>query len=423
MPVCRTLLVLLVCASVGWGAELLTLKGEVIKGEVAGISDKEVVLSQGGKEVATPVSQVLQLDFGRPVGKLPGDAQYTDVELTDGTLLHCSACAIKGKEVEMTLLAGPTVKVPLSTLANLLNNAQKEKYRREWTERLSKKRRHDVLVRLLKPRARVRQEEPREGEPRKEEDAEPIIAGIEGTLGEGDESGQAITFTAEVGDQKITRSYALARLHGLIFERGPDPKATPVVCRLYDTYRDLVMVSAAASTPAGLTVTTPAGARIEYPAALVARMDYSKGKLTFLSDLQAQVVEHPPFPDVEPEHPRRDRNLKGDPLRLGSQAFVKGLAVPAYAELEYDLGGEYREFKAVVGVDDVGKREDPVPLRIEGDGRELYSGTFSRREKKRDHEVILNIKDVQKLRIIVGSDHPLEDAEKHLELCDAKVSK
>ena len=51
MPVCRTLLVLLVCASVGWGAELLTLKGEVIKGEVAGISDKEVVLSQGSKEL------------------------------------------------------------------------------------------------------------------------------------------------------------------------------------------------------------------------------------------------------------------------------------------------------------------------------------------------------------------------------------
>ena len=41
---------------------------------------------------------MLQLDFG-PAGKAPA-GPYADVELTDGSLLHCHAFAIKGKEVE-----------------------------------------------------------------------------------------------------------------------------------------------------------------------------------------------------------------------------------------------------------------------------------------------------------------------------------
>ena len=44
MPVRRTLLVLLLCASAGWAAELKTLKQETITGDLVGISAKEIVL-------------------------------------------------------------------------------------------------------------------------------------------------------------------------------------------------------------------------------------------------------------------------------------------------------------------------------------------------------------------------------------------
>src|SRR5437764_366600 len=103
MPFCRTLLVLLLGASVGWGAELRTLKGQVHKGEVSSISDKEVVLTEAGTKVAVPVTQVLQLDFAEP-GRLPADVKYSDVELTDGSVLHCTRVLVKGKQAELTVL-------------------------------------------------------------------------------------------------------------------------------------------------------------------------------------------------------------------------------------------------------------------------------------------------------------------------------
>jgi hypothetical protein len=405
MPLYRTLLALLVCASVGLGAELRTLKGEVRKGEVKGITDKEVVFTADGKDVTTPVAEVLQIDFA-PAGKLPTDAKWTDVELTDGTLLHCSAFALKGKQVELKLLAGPEVKLPLAAVANVLNDAQVEKYRKEWTSRLSKKRRHDVVAILRKSEA----------------SPEGVVNPLEGTLGDGDEDGKAIAFTLSAGGRKV--SFALEKVHGLIFQRELDPKAPSVVCKVRDTVQDVVYASSVVSTPTGVTLTTPAGAKIEYKKDLLAQLDYSKGKLEFLSKMEpVKVVETSTEDQVY--HYQRDVNLdRNGPLRIGGETFSNGLAIHSHTELEYDLKGEFRELKAVIGLDDnVGGHPGPVILRIEGDGKELFSRTLSRKEKDKSKEkVSLNIKDVQRLRIVVTSGELL-DLGKHIDLADAQVSK
>ena len=97
--------------------------------------------------------------------------------------------------------------------------------------------------------------------------------------------------------------------------------------------------------------------------------------------------------------------------------------------MEYDLKGDYREFHALAGIDQsVGGVGGPVVLVIEGviDGqtKELYKKTFTRKEAKdkKDGVIDLNIKDVQKLRIIVRSGD-LFDNGKHLDLVNAKVQK
>jgi hypothetical protein len=315
---------------------------------------------------------------------------------------------IKGKQAELTLLGGQAVRVPLAAVASILNDAQNESFRKEWTARLGKKRRRDVLA------VRKKNADSPEG---------VVVSGLEGTAGEGDDSGTKIAFAVRVSERStVRRTFSLAAVHGLIFVREPDPKAAPVVCKLTDAQRNLVMASSIASTPAGLAVTTPAGARIEYKTEALVRLDYSKGKLTFLSDLDpVRVVET--STDELVYNYRRDKNLDGGPLRLGGNAYAKGLALHAYAELEYDLQGEYREFKAVAGFDEqVGGIEGPVLLRIEGDGKELYSRTFDRKDKVRWEPITLNVKDVQRLRIVVSSGDLL-DLGKHLELADAKVSK
>src|SRR5262249_52733369 len=100
MPVGRTLVALLVLASVGLGAETLKkLDGTTVTGEVVGISDKEVVLRADGTDKTVPVEQVLQIDLGQ-AGKVAA-AKYSDVELTDGSLLHCTQVALKGNQAHL----------------------------------------------------------------------------------------------------------------------------------------------------------------------------------------------------------------------------------------------------------------------------------------------------------------------------------
>jgi hypothetical protein len=407
MSVRGTLLAILVAAlalQIGEsrGSDLRTLKGETISGEVVSITDKEVVVLRSGERVTTPLAQVLQIDYN-PAGKPSNDASV-DVELTDGSLLHCAKFNVKGKEITLALLAGQEVRLPLAAISNILVDANVEKYRTEWSARLAdrkaKKKRRDVLA--------VRKDE--------------VLNPLDGTLGDGDDQGETIAFS--IGSGK-TRPVPLSGIAGLIFERGIDPNAAPVVCRVIDASGDRIEASTVTSSPTGLVVTTPAGAKIELTPQLVQRLDYSGGKLTWLSDMEpTQVVES--FLDNNPFHYKRDRNLEDGPIRMDNATYARGLALHATTELEYDLKGDYREFKAVVGIDDlVGGLPGQTLLRIEGDGKLLKELTLDRRDKVRHRELTLNVKDVQKLRIRVapGGEGFRLDLGLHVDLADAKVSK
>jgi hypothetical protein len=388
-------LALLLTALAAAAADLQTLKGEKISGDVVRITDKEVVLRQDGKEVTVPAVQVLHLDFQPPGNaKVPRDEKFIDVELTDGTLLHCKEFILKGKEAELRTLAGQEIKLGMSAIANVLTAAQDEAIRKDWNERIARKRRRDVVAVLQ----------------------DGVVNPLEGTLGEANEAGTHIAFT--LGGRKL--NVALANVHGLIFLRELDPNAPPVLCKLADTNGNLVMVSSVTATPTALTVTTPAGAKIEYAANLVTRLDYSTDKVAFLSQLNPVKVDQPDNPF---DQYRRDRNLDNQPLRMGGEVFPLGLSLHAHTELEYDLKGDYREFRALAGIDEsVGGIDGPVILKIEGDGKELYNKTFTRKADKRPTPIALNIKDVSRLRIVVTSGDGF-DLGRHLDLANAKVTK
>jgi hypothetical protein len=382
--------------------ELHTLKGDVLKGDLENITDQEIVLKEGGKTTAMPLADVLKLDFPSvTLVKLEG--RYSDLELTDGSRLHCKEWTIREKQVELKTMAGQEIKVPLSAVANILNDAQEEKYRKDWAERLSRKRRRDIAV-LLK---------------------NDVPNPIEGTFGEADSEGKGIEFQIPSGRKA---KLVFANLHGLIFQRELDPQAPPVLCKLYDSYHNVIMVSAVTRTPGGLSVTTPAGARLEISQEFLTRLDYTLDKIAFLSRMEpSKVVQTSNFDFVDIY--RRDKNLDNGPLRLFGESFTLGLALHAHTELEYDLKGDYREFHAIAGIDQsVGGVGGPVVLVIEGvidgESKELYKKTFTRKDPKDKKEgaIELNIKDVQKLRIIVRTGD-LFDNGKHLDLVNAKVQK
>jgi hypothetical protein len=393
------------CAA-GWSAasnaELHTLKGTVLKGELENITDKEIILKQDGKSTTTPLTDVLKLDFPA-IAPVPLKGKYSAIELIDGTRLHCKEWTIKGNQVELKTMADQEINVPLLAVANILNDAQEEKYRKDWSERLARKRRRDMAV-------FIRDDTPNP---------------VEGTFGEADAEGKGIEFQATNGRKG---KFLFANMHGLVFQRDLDPQAPPVLCKLYDSYQDVIMVSAAMRTPTGLSVTTPSGARFDIAQEILTRLDYTFDKVAYLSRLEpSKVVQTSNFDFVDTY--RRDKNLDNGPLRIYGESYSIGLALHSHTELEYDLKGDYREFHALAGIDQsVGGEGGPVVLLIEGviDGetKELYKKTFTRKDPKDKKEaaINLNIKDVQKLRIIVRSGD-LFDNGKHLDLVNAKIQK
>src|SRR5262245_47645676 len=91
--VMRTLiacLALLLAASVGRGAQMQTLTGETLQGELVSVTDKEITFNVDGKPVSRPLSEVTFVDLGSTLPQPPKDAKHVAVELTDGSVLYCS---------------------------------------------------------------------------------------------------------------------------------------------------------------------------------------------------------------------------------------------------------------------------------------------------------------------------------------------
>ncbi len=383
-PILRTLLAALACTSLAAGAELKTLSGKTLKGEPVSISEKEIVFREGSEQITVPIDDVLQLDL-QPAQPLPGSARYTLVELTDGSQLQCRQFVLKRKEVELTLVTpdaagkGPVVRVPLDTVGYVLHDAHDKNLRQEWDSNfLAKRGNRDVLA--------VRRDDG--------------LNRLEGTLGEGDAEGKTIEFQLAGGDTKA--QVGLTRIQGMVFFRKPDALTAPTLCRVSDLYGNKLTATKVEVSAKGYAVTTVAGAKLNYPKGLVVRLDYSKGKLAFLSDLEP--VNKEQLKPLEGFLPLllNDRNFNDGPLSLGGQTYPRGVALRATARPVYELDGGFKEFKFVLGADDTADPGNAVKVRIDGDGRELFAGVVARKEKPRT--LTLNVAGVRKLRIDVSAD-------------------
>jgi hypothetical protein len=90
--------------------------------------------------------------------------------------------------------------------------------------------------------------------------------------------------------------------------------------------------------------------------------------------------------------------------------------------LEFDLDGGFREFKAIIGVDElVGGTDGITKVIIKGDGKELKTYELSRKDKKA-LDARINIQNVKSLSIEVSSAEVLNLGH-HVDLADARVLK
>jgi hypothetical protein len=160
----------------------------------------------------------------------------------------------------------------------------------------------------------------------------------------------------------------------------------------------------------------------------VVQIDFSGGKIAYLSDLKPESVRWAPFfgvgkslPAVEQFYaPRQDRGFDQNSLRLGGKDYPKGLAVHSRTELTYRLPEGFCRLLAVAGIDDAVRPNGKVRLVIRGDENILLETVVTG-----DHlpeAIDLDITGVRRLVILVDFTDAVNIGD-HLLLCDARITK
>jgi hypothetical protein len=381
------------------GADVQTLAGKTISGDLIGVDRQTIVLrSPSGESVRIPVGDALQLTLPSTEG--PPRGAHTAVELTDGSVLLCSSLAVNGGSVELTMIPDVKVSLPATAVFTILRDAHEPKVRQEWQEFLTKRGRLDMVV--------IR--------------ADDKLNGLEGAFGPG--TGDAIEFTPTATGQK--RSIRLGRAQGLIFVQKANPDAPVPLCKVIDNAGNSLVAADVVLNANGLTVTTVSGARITLPDAKpLAKLDFSKGKLAYLSDLTPTREAVTLATEDDDQYARfvryrKDLNLDNQPLKLNGKQYAKGLSLHAGTQIVYPLAADYKEFRAILGVDDSVETESRVDVIIEGDGRELFRGQTKAKDPPRP--LALDVRGVRDLRITVRATGLLDFGAQAV-LADAKVSK
>ncbi len=164
----------------------------------------------------------------------------------------------------------------------------------------------------------------------------------------------------------------------------------------------------------GVVVTTVNGVVVKYPNPnAIAKLDYAQGNLAYLSDLDPQVDA--PEKAMDEKNLRlnvavpfiRDQTVSNEPLKLGADVYSKGISIAPETRLTFNIGGDYREFKAMIGMQETSPDAGlEAKVTIETDeGRILFSEVLKRKDKPKS--IALDVKGVKQLRIIVEANLPV----------------
>jgi hypothetical protein len=194
---------------------------------------------------------------------------------------------------------------------------------------------------------------------------------LEGVLDALDDKKVSLTVENKALATDLTRVAALAPSSEQVSGLRPKGLHARVT---FDGGARLTLALAECTDGLALRGTAAFGASLRVPLGRVVALDWLGGRAVYLSDLKPAGFEEPlPYLGTDSVRwsPVTDGSVDGRDLRLGGSTYAKGVGMHSPGRLRYALGGEYRRFEAVVGLDDRTGRRGSVRVRVLGDGRAL----------------------------------------------------
>jgi hypothetical protein len=393
----QPILIIALLLAAGPEVEVRTLDGPTVAGRLVDVSVEQVTLETVEGKTTLPAEGVLGLS---PTAKpsAPTEKPSIWVELVDGSQIVAQQYLAAGRASTLTLLDGSTLQIETRHVLSVRMQPATEATDKEWQRILEGKYAADVLV--------IRKDE--------------TIDYHQGVAH--DISETAVTF--ELDGEKIP--VRRTRVFGLLHYR-PERDLPGALCTLATADGSQWAVRKLAGGEE-LEWTTPSGLSVKRPLAAVTNIDFSGGKIIYVSDLKPDSIQWTPYfgtaqqlPAVaEFYSPRMDQSMAAKAIRLGGEKYAKGLAIHSRTELTYRLPGRFSRFRALAGIDDEVSPNGHVQLIIRGDDKVLFDAPIAGGDKPRS--IDLDISGVRRLVILVDFGEKLDVAD-HLDLAMARISK
>jgi hypothetical protein len=379
--------------------EVETLDGRRLAGPLAELSAERIAVDAPSGRVTLATDEILTI-LRKEKPKPEGGAVGAVVELSDGSLIRARQFVARGGRARVTLGDGEVLETPAAAVRTVLCDLHpSDQLRAEWSRLVGMTTDADLLI-------------VRNGE---------TIDYHKGVLH--DVSEQSVLF--EIDGEVLPVKWA--KIHGFAYRHSAGSKLPAAVCRIVDATGSAWQARSVA-LGGGLQWTTPAGVSVSRPLEDIVAIDFSAGKVAYLSDLKPEAIVWTPYFGVrEPPAavreffaPRFDRGFDGGSLRLGGVAYGKGLAMHSRTELVYRLPERFSRFRATAGIADVLRPNGNVRLVVRGDDKTLFEARLTGKDAPRSIEA--DITGVRRLTILADfGDRP--SAGSQLLLGNARVSK
>jgi len=378
-----------------------------------------VTTTSDGKQNSAVIDELLRVDF--PGEDRSETQELAKVWLNDGSCIPLVGFELMEGRIELKLSSATTLSVPSNVLRSLRWYGQRRlslksirDVNQQWNEILSSQHTADTVV-LRKLNRQSKQQQ-------------ITLDYVEAEIIKVTDKEVEFLFDGE----RVTLDRK-SKIEGLIFYQSSELQP-PDSLVIVQGEHGLQIVAREIKLAAGdqIEILTLSGFRFELSLRDISRIDYSSGKIVYLSDLEPETSQVVPFVNTEiskilshlVRQPRRDTSFDGHSLSLSDGAeilkFTKGLAIHSRTKLIYRLRGAYHQFHAVVGMDPDRRGRGHVVLEISGDDRVLFREVVQGGREPVPLE--LDVSGVRRLQILVDYGEGGDVAD-HLHLCDARVSK
>ncbi|MHC4875700.1 MAG: NPCBM/NEW2 domain-containing protein [Planctomycetota bacterium] len=363
--------------------EVTTITGPARQGTLTSADASHWVVSVEGQDVTISTSEILEVQLKHEM-PLPVTARPVEVRLGDGSRLGASQIRI----ADRTTTLSQKIKLPAASVLSIRFATSPSTVDSKWNELHDRERRQDMLV-------------VQKGE---------TLDFVEGTIG--DVSNETLVLLLDGEKIEVPREKAF----GVIFYRSTEESGRPSGF-VELTGGDRLGIRSVAINGDTATAVLTAGAKVELPLTSIARFDLSTDKLTWLSTLEPRDVKHESrFIDPAPTM-ANDRDVWGEPLRIGKQSFARGVAIRSKTALRYRLNGDFTRLQALIGIQK-GYRGD-VRLELSLDGEQVFDQIVKPDEEPRPLD--LDVSDRFNLDVLVDYGTLQSDIGDHLILGNARL--